>query len=196
MPLRSAAAAPPPPCGEDRLGRRPSEKGVAGHRAPCPPGTQSPSAARAAPTDRVGPAPAADARRVGFDREPYARRPPPRSGLRPSRSSPTRGEGNCPGFVIMTKRPPSGRGRGGEAKFFLPALDFAARAAHMTGVASALPEESRLIEARDSPARTRAGLHLQSLSSRQPLSRGSSRRAFARAAPSRRARGRRAHCIC
>ena len=52
----------------------------------------------------------------------------------------------------------------------------------MTCVASALPEESRLIEARDSPARTRAGLHLQSLSSRQPLSRGSSRRAFARAA--------------
>ncbi len=62
-------------------------------------------------------------------------------------------------------------------------IDFAGRAAHMTGVASALPEESRLIEARDSPARTRAGLHLQSLSSRQPLSRGSSRRAFARAAP-------------
>src|SRR3954462_13919720 len=32
-------------------------------------------------TDHVGLAPAADARRAGFDRQPYARRPPPRSGF-------------------------------------------------------------------------------------------------------------------
>src|SRR3954454_3216060 len=32
-------------------------------------------------TDYVALAPAADARRAGFDREPYARRPPPRSGF-------------------------------------------------------------------------------------------------------------------
>ena len=46
-------------------------------------------------TDHVGLTPAADARRAGVDREPYARRPPSSLGLRPSRSSPTRGEGNC-----------------------------------------------------------------------------------------------------
>ena len=39
------------------------------------------SAAGAGVTDRVGLAPAADARRAGFDREPYARRPPPRSAF-------------------------------------------------------------------------------------------------------------------
>ena len=33
------------------------------------------------PTDRFGLAPAADAGRAGFDREPYARRPPPRSAF-------------------------------------------------------------------------------------------------------------------
>src|SRR3954463_13746993 len=32
-------------------------------------------------TDRVGLAPAADAPRAGFDRQPYARRPPPRLGF-------------------------------------------------------------------------------------------------------------------
>ena len=32
-------------------------------------------------TDHVGLAPAADARRAGFDREPYVRRPPPRSAF-------------------------------------------------------------------------------------------------------------------
>src|SRR5215218_10353975 len=47
--------------------------------------------------DCLGFAPAADARRAGFDRQPYARRPPSSLGLRPSRSSPTRGEGNCAG---------------------------------------------------------------------------------------------------
>src|SRR5215212_9496681 len=56
--LLAESPAPPPPFGEDRLGRRPSEKGVAGHGAPYL-------------------APAADARRAGFDREPHARRPPP-----------------------------------------------------------------------------------------------------------------------
>ena len=34
-------------------------------------------------TDHVGLAPAADARRAGFDREPYARRPPPRPSASP-----------------------------------------------------------------------------------------------------------------
>src|SRR5215216_3023170 len=48
-------------------------------------------------TDRVGLAPAADARRAGSDREPYARRPPSSLGLRPSRSSPTRGGGELRG---------------------------------------------------------------------------------------------------
>ena len=67
----------PPPCGEDRLGRRRSEEGVAGHGAPCRRGTQSLQPRGPGLTDHVGLAPAADARRVGFDREPYARRPPP-----------------------------------------------------------------------------------------------------------------------
>ena len=49
-------------------------------------------------TDHVGPAPAADARRAGFDREPYAGRPL-LARLRPELSSPTRGEGNRAGFV-------------------------------------------------------------------------------------------------
>src|SRR5215212_8826383 len=74
-----AESLPPPPCGEDRLGRRPSEKGGAGHEAPDRRGTQSPSAAGAGPGGLLGFAPAADGRRAGFDREPYARRPPPRS---------------------------------------------------------------------------------------------------------------------
>src|SRR5215212_4613541 len=69
--------APPPPCGEDRLGRRPSEEGGAGHGAPCRRGTRSLQPQGPGLTDHVGLAPAADARRAGFDREPYARRPPP-----------------------------------------------------------------------------------------------------------------------
>ena len=52
-----ACSAPPPPCGEDRLGRRPSEKGVAGHGAPCRRGTQSLSAAGAGPDGSPGPCP-------------------------------------------------------------------------------------------------------------------------------------------
>ena len=44
-------------------------------------------------TDHVGLAPAADARRAGFDREPYARRPPPRSGRRPESVLPHKGGG-------------------------------------------------------------------------------------------------------
>ena len=60
-------------------------------------------------TDHVGPAPAADARRAGFDRQPYARRPPSSLGLRPSRSSPTRGEGNgAP--ALCESASPFGRG--------------------------------------------------------------------------------------
>ncbi|MFL5113786.1 MAG: hypothetical protein ACJ8DL_24175, partial [Microvirga sp.] len=39
-------------------------------------------------TDYVALAPAADARRAGFDREPYARRPPPRSQNRAARAVP------------------------------------------------------------------------------------------------------------
>src|SRR3954471_24083132 len=49
-------------------------------------------------TDRVGLAPAADARRAGFDRQPYARRPPPRSG-----------------FARVGPPPPGGGGRGARA---------------------------------------------------------------------------------
>ena len=45
------------------------------------------------PTDRFGLAPAADAGRAGFDREPYARHPPPRSGLHPESVLPHKGGG-------------------------------------------------------------------------------------------------------
>src|SRR3954447_13785775 len=76
-----AESLPPPPCGEDRLGRRPSEKGGAGHEAPDRRGTQSPSAAGAGPGGLLRFAPAADGRRAGFDRQSYARRPPPRSAF-------------------------------------------------------------------------------------------------------------------
>src|SRR3954451_9420094 len=44
-------------------------------------------------TDRVGLAPAADAGRAGFDREPYARRPPPRSAFGPVGPPPQGGWG-------------------------------------------------------------------------------------------------------
>jgi len=51
-------------------------------------------------TDRLGLAPAADARGAGFDRQPYARRPPPRSGLRPESVLPHKGGGEWrAGFV-------------------------------------------------------------------------------------------------
>src|SRR5215204_5922655 len=78
---KPSRVAPPPPCGEDRLGRRPSEKGVAGHGAPCRRGTQVCQPQGQGPRDPSGPALAADARRADFDREPYARRPPPRSAF-------------------------------------------------------------------------------------------------------------------
>src|SRR5215207_7091310 len=62
-----------------------------------------------------------------------------------------------------------GEAEAAKRNFSCRRIDFAGRAAHMTGVASALPEESRSIEARDSPARTWAGLHLQSLSLKTAL---------------------------
>jgi hypothetical protein len=52
---------PPPPCGEDRLGRRPGEEGVAGHGAPYRRGTQVCQPQGPGLTDHVGLAPAADA---------------------------------------------------------------------------------------------------------------------------------------
>ena len=105
---REVRAAPPPPCGEDRLGRRPSEKGVAGHGAPYRRGTQSLQPQGPGLTDDVGLAPAADARRAGFDREPYARRPPPLP-------SPTRGEGNCEPVSGPAKANPLGEPRNDSA---------------------------------------------------------------------------------
>src|SRR3954471_14314402 len=55
-------------------------------------------------TDRVGLAPAADARRAGFDRQPYARRPPPPPGLSPGAPPPPRG--------LPRVRPPPTGGEG------------------------------------------------------------------------------------
>src|SRR3954451_21562508 len=52
-----AESLPPPPCGEHRLGRRPSEKGVAGHGAPCRRGTQVLQPQGAGPDGSRGPCP-------------------------------------------------------------------------------------------------------------------------------------------
>ena len=102
-------APPPPPCGEDRLGRRPSEKGVAGHGAPCRRGTEVCQPQGPGLTDHVGLAPAADARRAGFDREPYARRPPPRSAFGRVAPPPQGGRGIAPRLCENPIAPQAGR---------------------------------------------------------------------------------------
>src|SRR6476619_321097 len=74
-----AESLPPPPCGEDRLGRRPREKGGAGHEDPDRRGTQSPSAAGAGPCVLLRFSRAPDGRRALLNRRSYARSASPRS---------------------------------------------------------------------------------------------------------------------
>src|SRR5215208_4276589 len=60
-------------------------------------------------TDHVGLAPAADARRAGFDREPYAGRPPPRSASGRVGPPPQGGRGSAP--ALCESDSPLGRDR-------------------------------------------------------------------------------------
>src|SRR4051794_23296775 len=65
------------------------------------------------PTDRFGLAPAADAGRAGFDREPYARRPPPRSAFGRVGPPPQGGRGieallQSERIMLYRKKPPEG----------------------------------------------------------------------------------------
>src|SRR5215208_3946992 len=72
---------PPPPCGEDRLGRRPSEGGVAGHG---PLGRSRPrdiSRRGKRQAIRQASVPAADTAECFVDKALHARRPPPRSAF-------------------------------------------------------------------------------------------------------------------
>ena len=82
---------PPPPCGEDRLGRRPSEKGVAGHRAPYRRVTQSLQPQGPRPDGSLDLASAADVAAGRLRQIALCPAPPSSLGLRPSRSSPQGG---------------------------------------------------------------------------------------------------------
>ena len=73
--VRATGCFPSPLVGEVGLGRRPSRRGAPGMERVADEEPDPCSRRARAGTDRLGLAPAADARRTSFDEEPYARRP-------------------------------------------------------------------------------------------------------------------------
>src|SRR4051812_19086621 len=109
---KADAQFPSPLVGEDRLGRRPSEEGGAGHRAPgrSRPAVHQPQGQ--GPRDPSGPAPAADGLQSLVGKALDARRPPPRSAFGRV-GPPHKGEEGRLGSASRSSHPPSAKPSGG-----------------------------------------------------------------------------------